>query len=182
MTVIYRHTGRIGIDYALTGHEGEEFARFEVTPTPADLDAWFAQSDLAIEHAASTDQDLALGRRLRFAIWHAAQAAAAGAPLPDEHVVTIEAAAAAPPLVPRIDGGWREPTARAALSTIARDVIEMLADPAQHARVRICAADNCPVPFYDGSRPGRRRWCEDARCGDRHRQRTHRQRRKDLTT
>ena len=176
MTYDYRHTGRLSIDLALTGGKGPAFARFEVIPTPAALDAWLAQSDLAIARARATGDDLAVARRLRWAIWHAVDAAIDGRPLRRADVRAIEDAAAATPLAPRIAGGWHEPTARAALSTIARDAIDLLADPAQRARLRRCAADNCIVPFYDGSRPGRRRWCEDRRCGDRHRHREHRKR------
>lgn len=179
MTHDYRHTGRLCIDLALTGGEGPAFARFEVIPTPAALDAWLAQSDLHVARAGATDDDLAAARRLRWAIWHAVDAAIDGRPARRADVRAIEDAAAAPPLTPRVAGGWREPTARAALSTIARDAIDLLADPAQCGRLRRCAAENCIVPFYDGSRPGRRRWCEDARCGDRHRHRMHRQRRKE---
>ena len=37
---------------------------------------------------------------------------------------------------------------------------------------------DCGVPFVDVSRPGRRRWCEDQRCGDRARQKAFRDRRR----
>lgn len=179
MTYDYRHTGRISIDLALTGGEGPAFTRFEVIPTPADLDAWLAQSDLAIPRARAAEDDLVAARALRWAIWHAVSATIDGEPLRPADVRAIEDAAAPAPLLPRVAGGWRDPSARAALSTIARDAIDLLADPEQRGRLRRCAADNCIVPFYDGSRPGRRRWCEDRRCGDRHRHRTHRQRQRE---
>jgi predicted RNA-binding Zn ribbon-like protein len=98
-------------------------------------------------------------------------------------VRAVNEAAAAPPLVPRLaaDGahaGWAAPTAAAALSTIARDAVDLLGDPRQRARLRECASDDCPLVFYDDSRPGRRRWCSDERCGDRARARAYRDRRR----
>lgn len=173
----YRHTGRLSIDFALTGGEGAHLAHFERLHSPADLDAWLAWSDLRVAGAAAGADELAAAKALRWAIWQAAQAAAAGGAVRAGDAELIEAAAAHAPLVRRLDGGgWRAPTARAALSDVARDAIALLADPAQRERLRICAAPDCPVPFYDGSRPGRRRWCEDRRCGDRARHRAARER------
>ena len=91
----------------------------------------------------------------------------------------INQSAAGPPLVPGLADGarvWREPSAAQALSDIARDAIALLADPAQHARLRRCASPDCDLIFYDSSRPGRRRWCSTERCGDRMRARAYRAR------
>jgi predicted RNA-binding Zn ribbon-like protein len=172
-----RRSGRLCIDFSLTGGEGERLAHFELLHEPGDLDAWLAGSDLDVADTAATPSDLREARRLRWAIWHAAQATAAGRPVASADAAVVEQAAARPPLVPRLGGGWQAPTARAALSDIARDAIAMVSDPGQRARVRVCAAPDCPVPFFDDSRPGRRRWCEPTRCGDRSRQRAHRARR-----
>jgi predicted RNA-binding Zn ribbon-like protein len=91
----------------------------------------------------------------------------------------INAAAAAPPLVPalRPDGGTTvvAPTAAAALATLARDAIDLFGGPLAH-RIRVCAADDCGLLFVDASRPGRRRWCSMERCGNRAKIRTHRAR------
>jgi predicted RNA-binding Zn ribbon-like protein len=35
------------------------------------------------------------------------------------------------------------------------------------ARVRRCAAGDCVRVFFDGTRNGRRRWCDMASCGNR---------------
>lgn len=174
----FRHTGRVSVDLALTGGEGPEFARFERLHGPEDLDAWLAANGLG-EGVGSRPADLRAARALRWAIWWAVQAGLAGRPVAAEDAEVIERVAGRAPLVPRLDGdGWREPTAPAALSHVARDAIALLADPGQRARLRVCAAPDCVVPFYDDSRPGRRRWCEDRRCGDRMRQRAARERRR----
>jgi predicted RNA-binding Zn ribbon-like protein len=179
----FRHTGRLSIDFSLTGGEGERFARFEVLHAPSDLDAWLAASPLRVAGAGSGARDLAGARRLRWAIWHAVQSGLEDVPVPAGHADVIEAAAAHAPLLPRLDGGgWRDPTARAAMSDIARDAIALLTDPTRRDRLRVCAAADCGVPFFDDSRPGRRRWCEADRCGDRHRHRQQRTRRGKETT
>lgn len=45
-------------------------------------------------------------------------------------------------------------------------------------RIRICANDTCRWIFFDESRPGNRRWCDMATCGNRAKARRHRTRQK----
>ena len=51
------------------------------------------------------------------------------------------------------------------LAMVARDAIEVLG--AGDGRLRLCADEVCSLVFYDESRPGQRRWCATARCGNR---------------
>lgn len=108
-------------------------------------------------------------RTLRAAITRAAYGLAACRLLAAGDVATINAAAAAPPLVPalRPDGTreFVEPSARAALSVLARDAIDLFSGPFAH-RIRVCAALDCGLLFVDASRPCRRRWCSMQRCGN----------------
>ncbi len=172
----FRHTGRLSIDLALTGGEGEEFEPFERIPDAAELSVWFGWSQLAVA-AEATDAEHLDARRLRWAIWHAVQAVLTETEPFEQDRAVIDEIAARPPLVPQLFGSaWVEPTITQALSTVARDAIEVLRDPFLAGRLRTCAAEDCGVPFVDVSRPGKRLWCEDARCGDRNRQRRHRER------
>jgi predicted RNA-binding Zn ribbon-like protein len=57
---------------------------------------------------------------------------------------------------------------------IARQVIAPDVD-----RLRICANDDCRMPFFDSSRTGRRRWCTMQVCGNRAKAARHRARAKD---
>lgn len=66
---------------------------------------------------------------------------------------------------------------RRALGTLALDAAEMLGDPQQRARVRICASDTCSARFYDRSPAARRRWCSMATCGNEAKARRFRERR-----
>jgi len=43
-------------------------------------------------------------------------------------------------------------------------------------RMKMCASDECHRVFYDRSKPGTRRWCVSALCGNREKTRTYRER------
>ncbi|MGW4664905.1 CGNR zinc finger domain-containing protein [Streptosporangium sandarakinum] len=140
----------------------------------AALAEWLAQPPItAVMTVPVTARELTAAKALRQAIWDAAHAQAAHRPLPAEAIETINRSAAAAPLVPELaaDGttaGWAPPVrATQALSTLAREMIELLSGPLS-GRIRECASDNCPLVFVDTSRPGARRWCAMERCGNRH--------------
>lgn len=169
--------GRLCLDFAISGGPGEVARRFERLHAPEDLARWLAWCPLRVEGARVTADDLADADVLRPAIFAAAGAAAHGQPIAEADAATVERFAARAPLVPALGGGYRSPTAAAALSDIARDAIAMLSDPAQRARLRECAGERCPLVFYDDSPANRRRWCSPVRCGDRERARAYRARR-----
>jgi predicted RNA-binding Zn ribbon-like protein len=175
--------GAVCLDFAHTGGEGG-YEVFETLHEPADLGEWLAQPPLAaVTTVPVTARELAAAKALRQAIWDAAHARAARRPLPAGPVATINRAAAAAPLVPELDAGntssptWAVPVrATQALSTLAREMIELLSGPLS-GRIRECASDDCPLVFVDSSRPGARRWCAMERCGNRHKLRALRSRR-----
>jgi len=174
--------GAVCLDFAHTGGEGRH-AVFETLHEPADLAEWLAQPPLAaVMTVAVTARELAAAKTLRQAIWDAAHAQAAHRPLPAEAVAAINAAAAAVPLIPElasggVTAGWAAPVrATQALSTLAREMIELLSGPLSE-RIRECASGDCPLVFVDTSRPGARRWCAMERCGNRHKLRALRARR-----
>lgn len=174
--------GALCLDFAHTGGEGR-YAVFETLHEPADLGDWLAQPPLAaVMTAPVTARELAAAKALRQAIWDAAHARAAGRSLPTGAVAAINRAAAAAPLVPELAAGaaiagWAPPVrATQALSTLAREIVELLSGPLA-GRIRECASDDCPLVFVDSSRPGARRWCAMERCGNRHKLRALRARR-----
>jgi len=174
--------GAVCLDFAHTGGEGR-YAVFETLRKPADLAEWLAQPPLAaVLTVPVTTRELAAAKALRQAIWDAAHARAAHHPLSAGAVAAINAAAAAPPLTPELAGvgltaGWVAPVRAAqALSTLAREMIDLLSGPLS-GRIRECASGDCPLVFVDTSRPGARRWCAMERCGNRHKLRALRARR-----
>ena len=81
-------------------------------------------------------------------------------------------------------GGMRlEPVqadAQAGLAAIAAELYDGAANGTLD-RLKMCAADECRRVFYDRSKPGTRRWCQSALCGNREKTRAYRERRKRET-
>jgi predicted RNA-binding Zn ribbon-like protein len=62
-------------------------------------------------------------------------------------------------------------------------VVESAADAlviGELSRIRRCADGRCPRVFYDGTKNGRRRWCDMATCGNRAKAARHRVRMREL--
>lgn len=161
-------TGRMCLDLTHTGGDGEA-ARWEILHGPADA-ARFLGIIADCEPPTVDAGDMERVVALRRAIAGLARCRVAGVATPAGAVEAINAAAAEPPLVPQMEAdGTRRPhtgTARQALSTIARDAIDLYSSPLAD-RVRICEAEDCGLLFVDASRPGTRRWCSMGWCGDR---------------
>ncbi|MGC9379546.1 CGNR zinc finger domain-containing protein [Streptomyces sp. MH13] len=173
--------GALCLELLTTGGPGA-FARWEVLHEPADLAAWADRSrlpdglDLAVD---GTDVERA--RVLRDALFLLTADRAHGRPLRPGHLDAVNAAAAGPPLVTRMEAdgtrGWAPGgTGARLLSTVARDAIELFTGPYAD-RIRECGAHDCYLLFVDTSRPGRRRWCAMEHCGNREKARAHRARR-----
>ncbi|MFF8014076.1 ABATE domain-containing protein [Streptomyces sp. NPDC007929] len=172
--------GTLCLELTVTGGPGE-FARWEVLHEPADLVTWAGRSrlpdglDLTVSAA-----ELEQARALRDAVFLLAADRAHGRPLRAAQLDVVNAAAAAPPLVARVEPDGTRAWAPGAtgthlLATVARDAIDLFTGP--HAeRVRECGAHNCHLLFVDTSRPGRRRWCAMEHCGNREKVRAHRAR------
>lgn len=62
-----------------------------------------------------------------------------------------------------------------ALGRLAEPIVREIAD-GQPDRLRACADRGCRWIFFDGSRTGRRRWCDMATCGNRAKAERHRAR------
>ena len=167
-----------------TGGEGA-LARLEIVNDPDDLGRLLGVI-LGLPPLPADAAGLAAMRPLRAALTRLAYDLAEGSPPPipiepprPDDIATVNAAATVPPLVPalRPDGGttFVAPTAPAALSTLARDAVDLFGGPLAR-RIRICAAENCGLLLVDTSRAGGRRWCSMELCGNRAKIRTHRSR------
>jgi predicted RNA-binding Zn ribbon-like protein len=157
--------GRLCLDFVAT-LGSRKHLNLERLRSPADLGRWFDQARLG-GVIAPGEKDLRAAISLREAI----HAAVITAPAPPAQAIsTINRAATKAPLIPRLDHAGRACTwspgspVAAALSTIARDAIDLLSGPLI-GRVRECAGTDCTILFIDTSRPGTRRWCAMEVCG-----------------
>ncbi|MFB7914075.1 CGNR zinc finger domain-containing protein [Streptomyces sp. NPDC056061] len=173
--------GALSLELLPTGGCGR-YAAYEVLHAPADLVRWAGEcrlpGGLSLDVSAA---ELRRAHELRAALRDLTEARAHGRPLAPGPLDVVNAVAAEPPLVPRVDvasGGfsWAPgATGTALLSTVARDAVELFTGPYAD-RIRECGSANCALLFVDTSRPGRRRWCAMERCGNLHKVRAHRAR------
>jgi predicted RNA-binding Zn ribbon-like protein len=171
--------GRPALDFVNTAHD-------ERLHSVADVVDWLVRARLLARPMRAPHSILAEARQLRGAIDAGVRAAVSGA-APDPAALalvndwlalggsrtSLHAGADGHPVLSQ------RPTAdspRRALGAVALDAARMLGISAERERLRICAADECAVRFYDRSPGGRRRWCSMALCGNRAKARAYRAR------
>ncbi|MCU1391795.1 MAG: hypothetical protein JWM34_223 [Ilumatobacteraceae bacterium] len=183
-------SGRSSLDFV---HSGTDEHMRELIDSDADLATWLAiVTDAPLVRVRRGD--LARAKQLREAIRLCALAVVQGAALPVHELQVVNDVAAGVPLVPAMtsDGHVhvQSGTAAQAMSTIARDAIDLFAAELDHihaggdrtdsrCRLRVCAADDCGLFILDTSRPNNRRWCSMELCGNRSKIRAYRARRPD---
>lgn len=171
-------SGSIALDFAYTGGLGDNPA-WERLAAASDLTAWLGEHFSGLD-AEATDGDVRDGLMLRAAIASAATAASRSADVAPTDIDIINLFAATPDIPPSLGGGTRQAGRSRArtgqlLSTIARQAVDLF-EPEQSDRIRLCAADDCGLIFFDESRSNNRRWCSMQRCGNRAKVRAHRAR------
>jgi predicted RNA-binding Zn ribbon-like protein len=170
-------SGRPCLDLTTTLRVRHHERPVETLTTPPDVRDWIERSGLT-GRVAVDDTGLARTRELREAIHRLCRAALTGAARPARDVARLNAAAAHPPLVPRLaaDAVRHEGDLDQVLSTIARDAIDLLTGP-YAGRIRECAHPDCSRLYLDASHAGRRRWCGMTACGNRAKSAAYRRRR-----
>lgn len=172
--------GTIAIDFAQTGGEGGR-SRFERWHTPDDMADWAELNPMLGFRPSVSAAEYDAAWRLREALWSTIQNQLAGTPPAPADRALIEAAAAAPDLVPHWRNGraaWRpDASFTQVMSQVARDAIDLFGTE-RVARFRKCASPTCGLTFVDNSRPGKRQWCAMERCGNLHKAATQRAKRR----
>lgn len=151
------------------------------------LKEWLVERELLGAEEPVTEEDRALAVAVRDALREAAWANNHGEGA-DE--LTLEAAnwalgelplrvrlgdAGEPELVPGSGGVKR------ALCRILADMV-IAASKGTWARLKICSAEDCRWAYYDHSKSRTGRWCAMETCGNRHKTRRYRRRRKQTDT
>ena len=174
-------SGRLCLDFVAT--VGERWRRsFERLIAPDDLARWMVESGVLGSPPAVSSRQLAAARALREAINRLARPVIEPEPGDQDE---LNGWAARLPMAPQLTAESKlvwiaDRPVEAMLATIARDAVDLLSGPFA-GRIRECGAPDCALLFVDTSRPGARRWCSTAACGNRVRTKAYRQRRKELT-
>lgn len=147
----------------------------EVLESPEDAALWFHEAGIADEAIDFTAHDLERALELREAVWGVVTSHLDSASLPDDALAIVNARAAEPDPIPRLDHDGRhvEATPDRLMSAIARDVIDILSGT---DLIKECSRDGCTQIYVDRSRGGRREWCSMDPCGNRVKAREYRAR------
>ena len=151
--------------------------------TEQDLATWIVESGILDAAPRIEPEDLERTKTLREALFRMVAALIDRRPLDPADRTLINATAAAPPPVLRLDdrGLHRLGDLDAVMAVLARDCLELYASP-DRAWLRWCADETCTRPFIDRSRGHRRRWCGMKGCGDRAKAAAYRQRQRAART
>jgi predicted RNA-binding Zn ribbon-like protein len=170
------HSGRTSLDFVHTG--GDRFMPFELLRDADELGRWLAVL-LGIDRVDAVAGDVRAAHTLRGALRRCADVVIAGKGPTQADLDVLNAAAAYPPVVPvlttELQASVKVASAGQALSSLARDAIDLFSGPLA-GRLRECAAPDCALLFVDTSRPGGRRWCSMELCGSRSKARAYRSR------
>ena len=180
----FRHgAGRLCLDFVRTLRRRGRPEVEEELPDIEALSAWVREfgpvradpvlADGGVQVPAVDGVAIVDAQKLREAAYHLIEGSRGqtGAPPRPTARELINLAAARPVPAPQLDaaGGlswWADEPVAATLSLVARDALDLVGTDAIH-RVRNCADPTCRALFYDGSRPGSRRWCSMDACGNR---------------
>ncbi len=155
--------------------EREEFR------SPERLKAWLVGRGLLGEDEPVSEADRELAVEVRDAL---RSAAAANTGATDKRSAASDLSFGELPLVVRLGEGSKPELAsweggvKGALGRILADVA-VAAAKGTWARMKICAAEDCRWAYYDHSKSRTGRWCSMQVCGNRHKTRRYRMRRKE---
>jgi predicted RNA-binding Zn ribbon-like protein len=165
------HHGRLALSFVGTvGDRGS--TPIERLTDPGALAAWLVQAGLTADRIPLSAAALGRAVRLREAIARAVAAVRADVPPAAADIALINAAARRGSAVVldaatlQLVEETRDPLG-AALGTVARDAIALLASPDERGRLRSCAYAECGSLFLTPTGRRERRWCSMARCGNR---------------
>lgn len=177
----YEHAfvcGNPALDFAAT-LRARRTVSFEMFATPDRLDAWFIESGLVDTIAPADEADVEQAKRVREAIYALVTARRLGREYDEETLSRLNGAARRPPATPQLTrtGRRTEATAAQALSTVARQAVELLSGP-DVPLLKECDNPECTRIYIDRSRGMRRQWCGMESCGNRFKAAAYRARKK----
>ncbi|WP_435130550.1 CGNR zinc finger domain-containing protein [Actinacidiphila sp. bgisy144] len=168
------------LDFAAT-LRARRTTRFDMFPTPDRLDAWYTESGTVDAIAPSQQADLDQAITLREAIYTLITTRRNDHTYEPEALDLLNSTARTPSAVPQITpDGHRHTiaTPQEALSTIARQTIQLLTGP-HIPLLKECSNPECTRIYIDHSRGNRRQWCGMQSCGNKIKAANYRARKKN---
>jgi predicted RNA-binding Zn ribbon-like protein len=153
----------------------------ELLAGPDELATWLRAAELPASTGPVTHADVAGIRALRAAVHDLTRAHVDRCPLPVAAIELVNTAARPGPPAALLDLDGRtllapEPAPlEAVMAIVARDAIDLFTGHFRD-RIRACIGHDCSLFFVDRSRPGSRRWCAMAACGEKASSATYRRR------
>jgi len=160
-------SGRPALDFVGTLQRRRKDAPVELLTSPDDLDSWFRESGVAPGSTSCRPSDVEQAVALREAIHSLVTARIANDSFGESALVLVNLAARNPPAIPQLTAVGRqiEASPEQALSSVARDAIDILSGP-EGRLLKECARPGCTQVYIDHSRGARREWCAMDPCGN----------------
>lgn len=174
--------GHPALDFAAT-LRARRSTRFEMFVTPERLNAWYLESGLVDSITPGQEHDVHEATAVREAIYRLVTDRRLGEEFDTEALDAVNAAARKPPVTPQLtpSGRLTVATPEQALSTIARQAVELLSGP-DVPLLKECGNPECTRVYIDRSRGMRRQWCGMESCGNKIKAAAYRARKKSTPT
>ena len=172
--------GNLSLDFVGTLRARRDESPIEMLTTPARLDSWFDESGIVDSEITSRRGDVTAAIELREAIYSLVTARMTGKAYDKAALSLVNASARKPSVIPQLTRAGRRTEANPAqaLSTVARDAIDILGGP-EGALLKECSRPGCTQTYVDTSRGGRREWCAMETCGNKMKAAAYRARKRD---
>lgn len=154
------------LDFAAT-LRARRSTRFEMFAAPDRLDAWYLESGIVDAIAPSQQRDVHQAVEVREAVYSLVTARRSGEAYAPGALDLLNATARRPSAVPQLtaEGRHTVATPEEALSTVARQAVELLSGP-DVPLLKECDNPECTRVYIDRSRGMRRQWCGMESCGN----------------
>ncbi len=155
--------------------------------TLSGLELWMRRRGLLGEGVRLGPEDHRTALELRDSLRALLLAAPSSRPADSDAVTSLNMLAARFPLILQVSQARKFelrplPEVRSGGLGLILAELQWGAATARLDRLKMCDSEECRWVFYDRSRPGGRRWCASALCGNRQKTRAYRLRRRDAST
>ncbi|WP_351235606.1 CGNR zinc finger domain-containing protein [Streptomyces sp. NPDC002133] len=173
--------GAAALDFVGTLRARRKPQPWEMLKSPESLDSWFRESGIVDGDTGCRPSDLEDAVALREAIYLLVVARLANEKYDSRALSLVNHAVRTPPAIPQLTSSGRtiEATPQQALSSVARDAIDVLSGP-DVPLLKECANPECTRIYVDRSRGARREWCAMEACGNKIKAAAYRARKKRL--